>query len=568
MDRGRVGYNASGNKKMREDTIRHMRGQHLARLKKIQNRPPGTSHTLDNTAPHVIPALKSNPRKIGKARELNVMIERENKSLLKRISKILTAPPKIDDEEYFRMKALCPSMRGPKQIYEEQIIMKHHKQLMKHLKSTGPFYDRKKWEESYKSQKIHQRFMRDVTYERPPGFVDPLADTSKPRNYEKERREIIERRKMAKSISGPPGAQVKRLQNVRDSKDPSVRLSQVSSPSAAGGRSRLNSAGGGRSSFGHSGPGASLGSFESAGEWGGMWANDSEYAGEGFDSAPSSGDQQGSGHGTHSGIELARIERTVRVDDDNEEFNGSTYETMSIAKCTVVEQDSLLIMVQSIQEPSMSSIAEVTMGQIAELKGLDEEALRKDADKLSELSLELLNSVEFKIQGGVPRLQLNLIAPEPTPRPPLPEYDAEAEQDVLSKTREVEPPFSATVQVKTEFKTKEMFESDTCPKPRAEKLMMDVTVERRSEDTAMITATLRSASKFQFGRGSAVESGSTLKQLIYLPSIARADLDLAREFYENVVDDLKVEHNNVSGTNSLVVPEGAVATEDDLKKRR
>jgi hypothetical protein len=149
MDRGRVGYASVGNKKLRENTIKHVRDVHLARVKAIKNRPKGTSETLDNSAPHVIPALKQNPRKLGKQREQNVMIERENKSLLKRISKILTAPPKINDDDYIAMRALCPSMKGPKEIYEEGIIAKHHKELMAHLKLTGPVYDRKVWEDRY-----------------------------------------------------------------------------------------------------------------------------------------------------------------------------------------------------------------------------------------------------------------------------------------------------------------------------------------------------------------------------------------------------------------------------------
>ena len=129
MDRGRVGYALVGNKQLREDMIKHVREVHLERIKKIKNRPKGSSATLDNTAPHVIAALKSNPRKQGKAKESNMMIERENKSLLKRISKILTAPPKINDDDYIMMRKLCPSLIGPKQVYEEKVLKKHHKKL-------------------------------------------------------------------------------------------------------------------------------------------------------------------------------------------------------------------------------------------------------------------------------------------------------------------------------------------------------------------------------------------------------------------------------------------------------
>ena len=72
----------------------HQRIVHLERIKKIKNRKPGEG-TLDNTQPEVIPAMKSNPRKKALAKEFNNTTLQENKSLLQRISKILTAPPKI-----------------------------------------------------------------------------------------------------------------------------------------------------------------------------------------------------------------------------------------------------------------------------------------------------------------------------------------------------------------------------------------------------------------------------------------------------------------------------------------
>jgi len=581
MDRGRVGYAAVGNKQLRENTIKHVRDVHLARVKAIKTRKPGTSDTLDNTAPHVIAALKSNPRKIGKSRELNVMIERENKSLLKRISKILTAPPKINDDDYVRMRALCPSMKGPKEIYEEQIILKHHKQLMKHLKGTGPFYDRKKWEESYKAQKIHQRFMREVTYKRPPGFVDPLAPTDKPRNLEKERRAIIERRKMAKEISGPPGSQVKRVQSVRDSKDgsrsgsagdgmPPSRERTPSRGSMRNGRpgSQGNGAPYGRGSV----PGDS--SLESGtGDWGGLWAEeDDAYSGGAFGAGGSAtGSLSGSSGGrdrTFTGVELAEIERMVQVDDDNEEFAGAKYETQSVVKCTVVEQESLLIMVRSKQEPSLTSVAEVQIGQIAELKGLDADSLRTDADMLSELSIDLANCVEFKIESGVPRLQLSLEdMKQETPRPPMPEYDREAEESVLAQSTQLEPPYETSLDVICTFKTKEMFESDTCPKPRPERLVADVVVRRETEETASISVTMKAGSKFKYNGTPAISSGTVLTLTTYLPSIARADLDLAREFYENIALDVKILHNNVTGVNALTLPEVERPDEGDKKKK-
>lgn len=79
MDRGRVGYAASGNKFIRELIIKSRRHAHTQRIKKIMTRKPGTSNTLDNRPPHIIKALLTNPRKVALRQEFNVVTERENK---------------------------------------------------------------------------------------------------------------------------------------------------------------------------------------------------------------------------------------------------------------------------------------------------------------------------------------------------------------------------------------------------------------------------------------------------------------------------------------------------------
>jgi len=63
MDRGRVGTLAIGNKAIREGMIKHQQEVHMERINKIKNRKPGSSNTLDNTAPVVVKAALNNPRK-------------------------------------------------------------------------------------------------------------------------------------------------------------------------------------------------------------------------------------------------------------------------------------------------------------------------------------------------------------------------------------------------------------------------------------------------------------------------------------------------------------------------
>ena len=413
MDRGRVGYAMIGNKEMREHLIKNGRKVHLERIRKIKMREPGSSSTLDNTEPHVIPALKKNPRKLGKMREANMMIERENKSLLKRISKILTAPPKINDDDYLKMKGLCQSMRGPKEIYEENLLKRHHKQLMKHLKQTGPFYSKKNWEESYRKQKIHQRFMREVTYKRLPGFIDPLEDKSKPVDPEKERRAIIERRNRAKEISGPPdmiaAKKLKLLKNSTMDTNSSINNSSNSYFERERMMSRAGSRGpnGMDSTYDSRGGGTGISDEEGWKGWSDMMGTSDntsiDYSADGFDAEVSE----------VTGVDLCEIERMVKVEDDgnNDELNSQSYETLSIVKCSLVESESLIITAHSKQEPSLNSVAEIDLNQLADLKGFDEETkanLNTNVKLLGDLSEEVTNCVEFRLESGVPRLLLNL----------------------------------------------------------------------------------------------------------------------------------------------------------------
>ena len=81
MDRGRVGYNKVGNKTLRENTINHVRLVHLERLRKIKQRDPGSSATLDNNPPRGYGKSSEtlNPRKASLKREENRVILRQNK---------------------------------------------------------------------------------------------------------------------------------------------------------------------------------------------------------------------------------------------------------------------------------------------------------------------------------------------------------------------------------------------------------------------------------------------------------------------------------------------------------
>lgn len=107
MDRGRSGGFITDNNYLAKRKEEKRMKEHNDRLLKIKNRKPGSSNTLDNNPPNVLCSAGAlNPRKVALKIAFNVNTEKENKSLLKRISAILTAPPKITDKDYKVMKKL------------------------------------------------------------------------------------------------------------------------------------------------------------------------------------------------------------------------------------------------------------------------------------------------------------------------------------------------------------------------------------------------------------------------------------------------------------------------------
>jgi len=64
----------------------------------------------------------------------------------------LTAAPKITDEDYQRMRKLVRTMKGPREVYEQNIVEQKNKEFFRDLKKIGPYYNPKSWEEDYQKQ--------------------------------------------------------------------------------------------------------------------------------------------------------------------------------------------------------------------------------------------------------------------------------------------------------------------------------------------------------------------------------------------------------------------------------
>lgn len=97
------------------------------------------------------------------------------RALLQRISAVLTAPPKIDDGEYLKMRKICASLKSSGGVYEKKLQEKKTKEMFAQIKKIGPYYNPKQWELDYRRQLVGQKFMRQVNYKRPKDFVDPYA---------------------------------------------------------------------------------------------------------------------------------------------------------------------------------------------------------------------------------------------------------------------------------------------------------------------------------------------------------------------------------------------------------
>ena len=64
----------------------------------------------------------------------------------------MTAPPKINDADYVRMRKIVGTLKTHAGSYEQHIIDEHTKQLFREIKKIGPYYKPKQWELDYKRQ--------------------------------------------------------------------------------------------------------------------------------------------------------------------------------------------------------------------------------------------------------------------------------------------------------------------------------------------------------------------------------------------------------------------------------
>jgi len=565
MDRGRVGTLAIGNKTIRDQMIAHQQEVHMERIRKIMTRKPGSSSTLDNTAPVIIKAALVNPRKIAKKKEFNSMTEKENRVLLKRISNTLTAPPKITDAEYKAMRKLLGNMKGGKAAYEAEIHARHHKHYLDHLKQMGPYYDPNEWELDYKRQKVQQMFMREVPYERPKDF----------------RVKVL-----------PP---MKTLGTIHDKDDFKPHFTQL--PSYGGRGSAKTDHGQSKSKSVNR-----MRSLGSAGSQSGGW---DEKDGEEYK------DDFGS---EEARVELACTHRYLRVaageaDEDEEtgeEPPGAT--RWGEITCYLLNGELLLICARLQDEadekkseekkgedplPAYEAEAEIDIMAIAELRGLDGAKVMEayqagEVKEMHALARYISESVDLRVEAGVARIILNLTesdAPETgeegfflTEGHGAHHFQGTAHTggDDEGDDFNVEPSFNMYDDMQLDADSLGSAEADAyrvtftdvvCPlrsvggpkpKPGSRVVAQNDTVLLTTEvscemDVISIEACVAVNSKLEFKKSPAVPVGATFTIKSTLPSIMQADGELMKEYFGNLVENLRIETHHLTGKNNIVL---------------
>ena len=573
MDRGRVGTLAIGNKAIREGMIKHQQDVHMERISKIKNRKPGSSNTLDNTAPVVVKAALNNPRKAALKLEFNTVTERENKVLLQKISAILTAPPKITDEDYVRMRKIVQNLKGGKQMYEEAIQMKHHKIYLKHLKTMGPYYKPKEWELDYRRQLRQQKFMRQVTYTRPKGFKDPLVRTdNEAESFAKPR-----------ASSAPLGSEGSRssahIHRIRDVKE-GINRHQPSSSSNINGND-LQRAGNHHVVTSYAGADGG-GGVESSYDLDQFEDNDQEIEAQ------------------EQLEELAHVRRAIRVttsiagDFDRENGGGEAEgeedlvydDCIGEVNCSLVDKTILVISTsakQGAQTPAFNAEAEIDIIGLAELRGISEEMILADTSQLASLANFIAQSVEVRIENGTARIILNL-AESALENDDDPEaqnnffltgdenslQNANGEENEFLGSGGVEEEGSAllddnnishvsgvSIPVRSVFGKKK--DPNLPVRTKKDVVLAIAQVNLEDDEEISVTVQICSNSDTKFRGKPAVTADTKLKLKTGLPSIMRADVELLSAYFRSISENLVVECHSVSGAVTLTLTSGDTA---------
>eukprot|EP01036_Dinobryon_divergens_P029046 gene29046-38093_t len=608
---------------------KRIRADHLHRLRKILNREPGSSHTLDNKPPEVL-QLKTFAGTYGHVR--SELIYNENKALLKRIAIVLTAKPDDVEREYLELKKhYIPKCKSKKLLFEKALVDKRIKKFYRQIKHIKPYYKVKNWEDDYQKQAFNQKFMRKCNYKRPPGFVDPFLEPPQP----------------VEVVQQPPKSQ---LSSAHVNRVRSMRQMRATSLSPIGENDSMATSQKSRSR-------RSVKGKDDNDEYGDAFEDDDE----GNTRAPSRG-AEGDYDGQEEDdefysetseerikIDLITLNRKVRVVKDVEPTDGQSKSNIiffldATVQCWMLDKEDVVISVFTLPDAanpeSIEAEAEIDLQDLSAIRGgvtADSESdslgenksysLADDLPALQSLARDIVAFVEIKVElDGAARVVLHLAhqfdtdtqsltsidassidpshntddfseAPTRSSRPrtsddltgldysdqrddamlmmqSLPPMTAkEGEIDsmlledsdltVLSKGIRIPVYFVFNEEIANKVKMVEFMKRPSKP----ELLYALVKVQTNlSDDQLTVSVTVCSSSKFMVSihRGNrnsvhkgkikpAVDNGAIAIAQTTMPSIIYADPDMIHTFAQNVIQQLKVEHDCITGENKLIL---------------
>lgn len=492
----------------------HKRLVHLERIKKIKNRKPGSSGTLDNTPPEVIPAMYVNPRKEAKKKEFNRTTEQENKCLLQRISKILTAPPLITDADYQKQKLLCPSTKGLREKYEQDIIDKRHAEFMHHLKTIGSYYKPKDWENDYRKQVQNQKFMRQVNYHRPKDFVDIFAPVNSNDNNSSSRNSPYNNSLSRGSGSGSVSATVPKS---------AAHIHRIKCFQLKQQRQDID--------------GKRNESADDASKQSSSYVNGK---------IPEGNDIQ------EKRVELAKALRNISIERD-----GIISDLHGEVVCYLIQDNVLLITSVILCNDEVNTAeAEIGLYDYLEMKCLPEEAAT-DIEQLQEIARGITEGVEMKIEEGVARIVLKMIDNSDA----VDEYENDYTDSgaVHSNDITVRKGVVVTLHIHKTIQTnmhvsklsKRVTTTHLLP-PRYERVSAFATAKFNLLDIDRATVTLFFISS-SFNRHESdktkrvLMNNTSIATVVGLPSIMCSDPSTTRDYLATVLEDLVVIHDSNTG---------------------
>jgi len=530
--------------------------------------------------------MKTNRRKQKLLEEKNVIVGRQNKILLQRIGNILTAAPKLTDEDYVKAKNLHPSLRKGNCLYEESIREQRLKKMKERIRNMHSMIKIKEFEDEYKSMKISQeKYMRQVKYRRPKDFVDPfLAEIQEDKN------EIAQKTRSQTSQSMPNLRSVSPSSRNRafSSQPSSAHINQIRKIKGAKSKKTKMLAKDGETDNMEPTGEDEQGDDDTESD------NDDYFGYDDMDGREDLEDQHRKSserRSPQSGKRLlaknTRLMEVINIchapTDGESSIDSNSVPGRSI--CMNVESTDLRsdhgvdlgdfitdIEVWLDGKHRLEVIANSKKGgdlvyeprAHIELGNLDsinshsvKDILTAETDsKLIELANEIIYAVEVRVEDGVSRLIIGLPLEFSTDTAEINNmlgFTQATEEEVERMLKESEP----TVLIEGRAVPLHVSDSEKCDDSNkvTEKIFALLKIQGVGDEKVHITATFCTASTTMSAssreKKPLVQANSTLSLIVGLPSVMLADDELIAEFFNNIASSLLVIHNTSEQCNIL-----------------